>query len=643
MCGIVGFLSKKRFTDLRDCFQMMVSALNHRGPDGSGIFTDDVSGVGLGHCRLAVIDLSQAGQQPMASHDGKVWISYNGEIYNYKQIRTTLEKRGFLFKSRTDTEVILNAYRYWGTDCLDHFIGMFSFAIWDNSTRKLFLARDRLGIKPLYYHISEDMFLFASELKSFMMFKGFTRDVDEEAVPLFLHYQYIPAPKTIFKNTFKLLPGHFLIFDGVTLHTAPYWELPEPDQGTNIKTISYNKALQTLDELLTQAVKDRLVSDVPLGALLSGGIDSSMVVALMQKINSGQTKTFSIGFKESGYDEAPWAKKVAQYLGTQHTEFYVSPDEAMDVIPSLPEIYDEPFADSSAIPTLLVSRLARNKVTVALSGDGGDEQFCGYVRYWSTKIMAESIGHLPVPLRKALAEMLSVLPSDWVGRCYRPLRRHLPQQLKVANFSDKWEKIIRVMHQTRIRELYRMTISLWSESETKKLVGRIPIQTRLEDAFEKTASWPLLSRLMYADQCTYLPDAMLTKVDRASMAESLEIRVPLLDHRVIQFSAKLPESMKYRHGSGKYLLKSLLAKYLPPELFERPKMGFGIPLGQWFHNELKEQLQDYLSFDRLQKEGLFSPIFVEGALKEHLTHQANHQYRLWTLFVWEMWREKWLT
>jgi asparagine synthase (glutamine-hydrolysing) len=297
---------------------------------------------------------------------------------------------------------------------------------------------------------------------------GFKREVDEDAIPLFLHYQYIPAPKTIFKNTFKLLPGHYLLFDGKTLDTASYWELPEMDRNAVNQTISDHHALCTLDELLTRAVSDRLVSDVPLGALLSGGIDSSMVVALMQKVSPGQTRTFSIGFQESGYDEAPWARKVAQYLGCRHTELYVSAQEAMHVIPKLTEIYDEPFADSSAIPTLLVSRLARSKVTVALSGDGGDEQFCGYVRYWTTKIMAQSMVRLPLAMRRALAAVLRRLPSDWVAKCYLPLRQHLPQPLKIANFSDKWEKFIRTLKQTQIQELYRMTISLWSCAETKK-------------------------------------------------------------------------------------------------------------------------------------------------------------------------------
>lgn len=643
MCGIVGFVTNKAFVNLKNSFAGMVSSLSHRGPDGSGIFTDDEAGLGLGHSRLAVIDLSDAGHQPMCSDDREIWITYNGEIYNYKKIREKLEKNGFRFRSLTDTEVIINAYRQWGIDCLQHFNGMFAFAIWDRSKQRLFLARDRMGIKPLYYYFKADMFLFASELKALMMFDGFKKEVDKDALPFFLHYQYIPAPSTIFKNTFKLLPGHYLLYNGETLRNESYWELPGIDEHSRSTPIRHDKAINKLDALLTEAVSDRLVSDVPLGALLSGGIDSSLVVALMQKVNSCPTKTYSIGFKESGYNEAHWAKKVARYLGTEHTEFYVTPEEAMGVIPSLSGIYDEPFADSSAIPTLLVSRLARKNVTVALSGDGGDEQFCGYVRYQTTKAMAETFRRFPLKLRQIMAKGLERLPSSWMEKCYLPLRPHLPQHFTITNFSDKWEKLIRILHQTEIRDLYRMTISLWSETEIKKLIGHTPKATQFENAFEETASWPILSRLMYVDQCTYLPDAMLTKVDRASMAESLEIRVPLLDHRVVRFTAKLPETLKYRNGISKYLLKSLLSRYVPREFFDRPKMGFGVPIGQWFRSELKEQLLDYLSTSRLRTEGIFNPVFIEKKIKEHLTGQANHQYRLWTLFVWEMWRENWLS
>lgn len=475
-----------------------------------------------------------------------------------------------------------------------------------------------------------------------MAFKDFDRNIEADAVPLFLHYQYIPAPRTIFRDTYKLLPGYYIIFDGEKLASHAYWRLPELSEDLASSYPNEEESLETLDSLFTQAVSDRLVSDVPLGALLSGGIDSSIVVALMQKVNSAPVRTFTVGFREPEYNEAPWASKVAKHLGTDHTEFYVTPKEAIDVIPRLPEIYDEPFADSSAIPTYLVCRLARSQVTVALSGDGGDEQFSGYVRYWSTWAMDTIFRRLPGSIRKTLAVILGNIPPDWVERCYLPWREFLPQRFRVANFPDKWQKLINLMGKNEIQELYRMTICLWSEEELYRLMGRRLPESQYEKTFRETEGWPLLSRLMRVDQTTYLPDAMLTKVDRASMAVSLEVRVPLLDHRVVEYTSKLPDSLKYRNGTGKYLLKKLLARYVPKELFERPKMGFGVPIDRWFRSELKELLLDYLSPERLKREGLFDQMFVEEKIKEHLSGQANHQYRLWSLLMWEMWRERWL-
>jgi len=642
MCGIVGFRTKRDFSRLRESLPEATSRLIHRGPDDTGLFFDEEAGVGLGHRRLSVIDLSEAGRQPMTSDDGMVHIAYNGEIYNFQQIRRTLEEHGHHFRTETDTEVILKAYMEWGIDCLNHFVGMFALALWDRRSSKLFLARDRIGIKPLYYYFTPGELIFASELKALMAFKDFQKDIDPNAIPLFLHYQYIPAPKTIFKDTFKLLPGHYAVYDGQGFRVRPYWELPGIDRTSKGKNRSEEDVLTELDHLLTQAVSDRLVSDVPLGALLSGGIDSSIVAALMQKVNTSPVRTFSIGFNEPAYNEAPWALKVAEHLGTDHTEFYVSPKEAMNVIPFLPDIYDEPFADSSALPTSLVSRLARSRVTVALSGDGGDEQFCGYVRYWSTRAMAAALGRIPGPAKEGLGLVLDKIPPTWVERCYLPWRRFLPQRFRLANFPDKWEKFIKLLGQTRIKDLYRMTICLWSEEELDSLMGGDIPDCQYEEIFRETENWPLLSRLMRVDQKTYLPDAMLTKVDRASMAVGLEVRVPLLDHRVVEFTSTLPDDLKFRHGMGKYLLQRLLSRYVPRELFERPKMGFGVPIDRWLRHEMKGLLLDYLSPERLRREGLFDEARVEKKIREHLSGQANHQYRLWALLMWEMWRERWL-
>ena len=642
MCGIAGFISKRNFKELKAFLPDAASRLTHRGPDDSGLFFGKDDGVGLAQRRLSIIDLSSAGRQPMLSEDGSVSIVYNGEIYNFRQIRKTLQDHGHTFKSATDTEVVLKAYQQWGLDCLAKFVGMFAFAVWDGSRKRLILVRDRIGIKPLYYHFSNGTFLFASELKALMAFKDFPREIDFDAIPNFLHYQYIPAPGTIFKNTCKLLPGCYLILEKENFRTRAYWDYPEMPQSSDISDLRQEETVQQLDELLTEAVADRLISDVPLGALLSGGIDSSLVVALMQKVNSSPVKTFSIGFREEGYNEAPWAAKIAKHLRTDHTELYVTPMEALNVIPRLPAIYDEPFADSSAIPTFLVSRLTRAKVTVALSGDGGDEQFCGYVRYWSTRAMALSFKHLPEPVKKSLAWILGIPPSQWIEKCYFALHDFLPQSVRVQNFPDKWQKLIKLLDQNQISEMYRMTICLWSKEEIYRLLSKSLQEGQYEKTFRETEGWPLLARLMRVDQKTYLPDAMLTKVDRASMAVGLEVRVPLLDHRVVEYTAGLPDSLKYRNGSGKYLLKKLLARYVPNELFERPKMGFGIPIDRWFRNELKGMLLDYLATARLKKEGLFDSGLVERKIAEHLSGKFNHQYRLWPLLMWEMWREKWL-
>jgi len=563
-------------------------------------------------------------------------------VYNFREIRESLEGQGHVFRSETDTEVILKAYIQWGIECLQRFVGMFSLAIWDSRKQQLYLARDRLGIKPLFYSFRDGTLLFASELKALMAFRTFERDLDPDSLPLFFHYQYVPSPRTIFKHTHKLLPGNYLKYDGQQLNTSAYWSPPDGRESASSTAMSEEELVQQLDDHLTQAVKARLISDVPLGALLSGGIDSSMVVALMQKVSSAPVRTFSIGFDVEGYNEAPWAAKVANHLGTDHTELYVTPREAMEVIPSLPDIYDEPFADSSAIPTLLVCRLARSHVTVALSGDGGDEQFAGYVRYWTTRAMAHGFQRLFLPVRKCIANILGAIPAGFVERCYLPWRQYLPQRFRVANFADKWQKLIYLLNKTEISDLYRMTICLWSEDEVFRLAGKRVPEGEYEKIFKDTVDWPLLARLMRVDQKTYLPDAMLTKVDRASMAVSLEVRVPLLDHRVVEYTAKIPDTLKFRNGTGKYLLKKLLARYVPNHLFERPKMGFGVPIDRWFRNELKDLLFDYLSTERLKKEGLFDTTLVENRLKEHLSGQINHHYRLWALLMWEMWRERWL-
>ena len=642
MCGFVGYCSVKDHHRLKEDLPGAAATLSHRGPDDAGVYCDDDAGVGLAHRRLSIIDLSTAGHQPMEDEVGRVWIVYNGEVYNFRSIRETLAGLGHRFRGGSDTEVILKAYRQWGIDCLHRFVGMFALALWDAGKKILFLARDRLGVKPLYYHIDGERFLFASELKALAAFKSVDFQIDPEALPLFLHYQYIPAPRTVYRNTYKLLPGHLLIFKENACEAHCWWQIPDVDDPRETPPDTEGEAIERLDALLSQAVSDRLTSDVPLGGLLSGGIDSSTVVSIMQKIKASPVETFSIGFQEGEYNEAPWASKIAEYLGTNHTELYVTPKEALEVVPRLPDIYDEPFADSSAIPTTLVCQLARSRLTVALSGDGGDEQFAGYVRYGATEAMARSFGRLPAPIRRAAGKVLGALPASWIARGYHPIRGHLPQRFIVVNFEDKWRKLVRQLDRTSLSDLYRMTICLWSEDEIAQLTGQKLPQSHYESLFKKTAGWPALDRLMRVDQGTYLSDAMLTKVDRASMSVSLEVRVPLLDHRVVEYTSALPAALKYRNGSGKILLRKLLARYLPPAMFERPKMGFGVPVDRWLRGALKPLLTDYLSSERLQREGVFDAGNIERKVQEHLTGRANHEYRLWTLLMWEMWRERWM-
>jgi asparagine synthase (glutamine-hydrolysing) len=641
MCGFVGFLSLDQYASLSRDLSAACDVLRHRGPDDAGQHRAPENGLGMGHRRLSILDLSASGHQPMAADEGRLHIVYNGEVYNFISLRRQLASRGYTFRSNSDTEVILRAYQEWGLQCFEKLEGMFALAIWDDRQRQLVLARDRIGVKPLYYYHKKNTLLFASELKALMRFDDFPRMVDDTALSLYLHYQYVPAPRTIFQDTHKLLPGHYLVSRAGATAVHAYWSAPDYDPAVEANCDERAYA-DELDRLLTRAVSDQLVSDVPVGALLSGGIDSSLVAALMQKSSNRAIRTFSIGFSDKQFNEAPWAARIAAHLGTQHTEMYVEPGRVLNVVPHLPDIYDEPFADSSALPTYLVSQLTRGHVTVALSGDGGDEQFSGYVRYWSTRSMAAWMGRVPSGIRKSVADILGRLPARWVSGVYAPCLDFLPQRLRVANFEDKWQKLILQLDQERLSELYRMTICLWSRREISALTGRNVSAGRYEALFDETARWPVLSRLMRVDQGTYLPDGMLTKVDRASMAAGLEVRVPLLDHRVVEFTARLPETLKFRNGAGKYLLRKILARYVPRALFERPKMGFGIPLDKWLRGELKELMLDYLSPARLNRQGRFNADHVTRVVNAHLDGSCSHHHRLWALLMWQMWHERWI-
>jgi asparagine synthase (glutamine-hydrolysing) len=640
MCGIAGILGSSD-PELRTAVQRMISSIRYRGPDDSGVWIDERLGIGLGHARLSILDLSPEGHQPMVSASGRYVISYNGEVYNFADLRTEREHAGAKFRGHSDTEVMLAIFEEWGIEkAVQRFVGMFAFALWDRHTRTLTLGRDRLGEKPLYYGWQGETFLFGSELKALRAHPASRAEVDRNALALLLRHNYIPAPYSIYQGISKLLPGCLLT---VSLsqrnpRIAPYWSgkqaieagLTHPFEG------SESAAVAALEALLKDAVGQQMVADVPLGAFLSGGVDSSTVVALMQTQSSRPVKTFTIGFHEEGYDEAQHAKLVARHLGTEHTELYVMPKEAMDVIPRLPALYDEPFSDSSQIPTFLVSELARRHVTVSLSGDGGDELFGGYNRYfWATNIWRR-VGWVPQPLRAALAGALTALPpSAWNG-VFRGLSRFLPVDWRYASPGDKLHKLAEVLAVRTPEEIYLGLVSHWKQP-TEIVCGTHEPPTVLTDS----ARWADLpdfeQRMMYLDQMTYLPDDILTKVDRAAMAVSLETRVPLLDHRVVEFAWSLPLSMKIRHGQGKWLLRQVLYRHVPKELMERPKMGFGVPIDMWLRGPLKGWAEELLDEARMQREGYFNPRPIREKWEEHLSGRRNWSYYLWDVLMFQAW------
>jgi asparagine synthase (glutamine-hydrolysing) len=637
MCGIVGFQDSGRFPSLSRALPAAVGSLSHRGPDDSGTFLDPAAGVGLGHRRLSILDLSDAARQPMATPAGDLALTYNGEIYNFRELRSELSALGHSFRGTGDAEVLLAAWRQWGPGCLGRLVGMFAMGVWSARDQTLFLARDRLGIKPLFYHRDGPTLRFASELKALAALPGFPRRPAAAALPLLLHYGYIPAPLAAFEKTFKLPPGHLAIWNGQELRIRRWWTPPAP---ATPRPISEAAALEQLEFLLNRAVSDRLVSDVPLGALLSGGIDSSLVTALMSRVAAEPVRTFTIGFGSADHDESEHAAAVARYLETDHTLLRVTASDALAVVPRLPEICDEPLADASAIPTVLVSALARRRVTVALSGDGGDELFAGYARYTGARSAAALAGWIPGPVRRSAARRMAVVPPDRIAARYRRLSPGLPPPLRVANVGEKWRKLADVLRADGLEAAYRSTVSLWSRADVRALTGNGVEPGIWEAALRKEGA--AIARLMAADQVTYLPDDLLAKVDRASMAAGLEVRVPLLDHRVVAFAAELPTRLHYRAGVGKALLRRLLGRRLPPALFERPKMGFAVPVSDWLRNELADLLGDYLSPARLRRAGELHPEAVAAAVRAHQRSERDHGHRLWALLTWQMWRERWI-
>lgn len=645
MCGIAGFLSSSRMTG--DCLSNMAQTMAKRGPDDEGLWFDADAGIGLAHRRLSIIDLSNKGHQPMASFSGRYVIVYNGELYNFKDIRRELDSENIPWRSHSDTEVLLAAIEIWGLEAaLTRFNGMFAFALWDRKEHVLWLCRDRLGIKPLYYARIRKGIIFGSELKAIKAHPDFNTEIDRAGLTLYLRYNCIPAPYTIYKNTWKVPPGNILkislddLKEGKEVQPFCYWEArvaAELGQDSSFQG-TIGEAIEQLDSLLRDAVKKRMLSDVSLGAFLSGGIDSSTVVALMQAQSDEPVKTFSIGSEIQGYNEATYAKEVALHLGTDHTELYVNPQEAMDVIPELPTLFDEPFSDSSQIPTFLVSKLARHCVTVSLSGDGGDELFGGYNRHFLVPEIWKKTGWMHPALKTIVANgLLRISPAGWNDIFYR-LKRFMPKSRQFSRMGDNIHKFANILPLKNPEIMYRGLCSHWVRPEEVVIEGYEPLTP-----FTNSGLYPdlpdLSHRMMYMDLITYLPDDILTKVDRTSMAVSLEARVPFLDHRLVEFAWHLPLSMKIRNGKGKWILRQVLNKYVPSKLIERPKMGFGIPIDSWLRGPLLDWAETLIDQSRLQKEGFFNPEPIRQKWAEHLAGKKNWAYHLWDVLMFQAWLE----
>src|SRR5215203_2552592 len=648
MCGITGFwqVQGEGEIELLALARRMAARMEHRGPDDADEWVDAACGLGLGFRRLAIVDLSPTGRQPMQSASGRYVIIFNGEVYNFAAVRAELEKMSHHFRGGSDTEVLLAAIEQWGLrDAITRFVGMFGFALWDREERTLHLVRDRLGIKPLYYGWQGGTFLFGSELKALAAHPAFHGEIDRDALALYMRHGHVPDPYAIYRGIHVLPPGTILTLrsqDDVAATPEPFWSAREVVEAglADRFTGGESEAIAALDALLRDAVALRMIADVPLGAFLSGGIDSSTVVALMQAQSARPVKTFTVGFHETGYDEAAYAAAVARHLGTDHTDLYVTPEEARTVIPQLPTMFDEPFADSSQIPTFLVSQLARRHVTVSLSGDGGDELFGGYNRYFWGRSIWRRVGWAPPAARAVGSRALTALSPDGWDRQFARLHRLLPAGLRQRTPGDKLHKLARVLAAENPEELYQGLVSQWNRTQDI-VVGAIEPPTAITDRSRWAALPDFTQRMMFLDLISYLPDDILAKVDRASMAVSLEARVPLIDHRVVAFAASIPLSMKIRHGQGKWLLRQVLDQYVPRGLIERPKMGFGVPIDVWLRGPLREWAEELLDERRLEAEGFLRPGPIRQKWQEHFSGARNWQYPLWNVLQFQAWLECW--
>jgi asparagine synthase (glutamine-hydrolysing) len=650
MCGLTGYLGRSALGSsdaVSGVLGRMAQAIESRGPDAQGLWIDVDAGVALAHRRLSIVDLTPAGAQPMVSASGRFVLAFNGEIYNHLKLRTELDRLGAshvalnnpVWRGHSDTETLLAGFERWGVVAtLERAVGMFAFALWDRERRALTLGRDRLGEKPLYYgwqgRGGQSAFVFGSDVAALRQHPAFEGNINRNALALYMRHNCIGGEHSIYQGIYKLLPGHCLEVSGTRPEpiVTTWWSAEQvAERGVAQPFVgSPEDAVDALEHLLKDAVGQQMMADVPLGAFLSGGIDSSTVVALMQAQSSRPVKTFCIGFHETGYNEAAHAKAVAQHLGTDHTELYVSAQQAIDVIPKLPTLYAEPFSDSSQIPTYLVSQLARQHVTVSLSGDAGDELFCGYNRYQMTTQLWGKVQRVPKPLRRAAATAITAVPPkgwDAVGRW-----------LRVQRLGDKLHKGAALLGNESVADLYRGMVSHWSSPNDLVLAGREP-HTMLTGQPPELTGLSEVERMVALDMLTYLPDDILTKVDRAAMGVSLETRVPMLDHRVVEFAWSLPLSIKLRQGVTKWPLRELLYRYVPRSLIERPKMGFGVPIDHWLRGPLREWAEALLSESRLRKEGFFNPAPIRQKWAEHLSGQRNWQYHLWDVLMFQAWLE----
>ena len=648
MCGIAGSLDVRAAQNeesLTATVRAMAQTLHHRGPDGLGSWVDPSAGLALGHRRLCVIDPSEHGHQPMVSRSGRYVIVYNGEIYNFRSLRSELEGSGARFRGHSDTEVLLAGIDRWGLDrMLARCNGMFAFALWDNERRSLHLVRDRLGEKPLYYGWFGPTLLFGSELKALRAHPAFSASVDRGALALYLRHNCVPSPHSIYEGVHKLPPASRITFRALESSSGAatpvqYWSaLTVVDSAANHRVTGEPEELaDNLEALLVEAVGLRMESDVPLGAFLSGGIDSSLVVALMQRHSSQRVRTFTIGTDVAAYDESAEAAKVAAHLGTDHTQLRVSPADAMSAIPDLPAAYDEPFADPSQVPTLLLSRLTRRHVTVALSGDGGDELFAGYNRYAWAQGAGRRLRLAPRPARQAMASLLDAVPPASWDAVFRAIGRTVPRWSGVRNPADKLDKVAAVLAARSAQDSYRRLVSNWKDPAAV-VIGAVEPASQLSPGASATGFGDV-EQMMYLDLVTYLPDDILVKVDRAAMSVGLETRLPFLDHNLVEQAWRLPMDMKLRGGQGKWLLRKVLNRHVPPELVERPKAGFDLPLGEWLRGPLREWAETLLDPGRLRRDGYLEATPVAELWALHLAGRRDAGYRLWSVLMFQSWLE----